>query len=405
MIALPGRGLPITCYLIMTPAAEGLFDIREDLIKVTSYEVLGKLPDPFLSDSGKRLTSPGEWPERRKEIFRTAVELQYGTQPPKPEVFSVDKTYSSSGARSYKITAGTKQKQVSFVMSIIQPEKVKNPPIVVDGDLCWLYAFNVDYLDALRKRGIAFAFFNRTELAHDIQHEGRRKGALYDVYPEYTFGALGAWAWGYSRCVDALEIIGDYDLSWLAFTGHSRGAKTAMLAGVLDERAKIVNPNETNAGSCSCYRIHMTAIKENGTEFRSERLADLWKNFGFWLGPEMEKYALREQELPFDAHFLKAMVAPRVLLVGEAASDIWTNPIGTWQTTTAAAEVFRWLGCEDRLLWYFRRGEHRHMPDDVGMLAEVICHFRNGEPLSDRYFRTPFPRPERIWDWRIPESR
>ena len=40
-----------------------------------------------------------------------------------------------------------------------------------------------------------------------MQGEGRRKGQLYDAYPDYTFGAIGAWAWGYSRCVDALEIL------------------------------------------------------------------------------------------------------------------------------------------------------------------------------------------------------
>ena len=40
-------------------------------------------------------------------------------------------------------------------------------------------------------------------------------------------------------------------MSCVTFTGHSRGGKTAALAGVLDERAAIVNPNETCAGSCA----------------------------------------------------------------------------------------------------------------------------------------------------------
>ncbi|MCQ2427844.1 MAG: hypothetical protein MJ137_05520 [Clostridia bacterium] len=379
------------------------FDINENLIKVTSYEVLGKLQDPFLSASGKRTESAADWEKRRREIYASAIELQYGTQPPAPEVLRVTKTYSSSDVEDIRIEAGTRTKQVSFKMMIIKPLKVKNPPVVVDGDLCWLYVFGDEYRKSLLERGIAICMFDRTELANDIKNEGRRCGRLYDVYPEYGFGALGAWAWGYSRCADALEIIGGYDLSWLAFSGHSRGAKTAMLAGALDERAKIVNPNESNAGSCSCYRIHMTAIKENGSEFRSERLCDLWKNFGFWLGEGMGEYRFREFELPFDCHFLKALIAPRVLLIGEAASDIWTNPIGSWQTTMAAAEVYKFLGVPERLLWYYRRGEHKHMPQDVEMLSETIKYFRDGEPLSDRYFRTPFPKPELIFDWKAPE--
>lgn len=387
------------------PSKDDTFDIREDLIRVTSCEVLGELPDPFLTENGKRVASRAEWETRRREIYKTAVELQYGTQPPKPERFSVELTWDSDTCRSYRITAGTAEKQVSFLMKVILPRGADNPPVAVDGDLCWLYAFNREFPDAFRNRGIALALFDRTELAHDIRFEGRRQGALYEVYPGYTFGALGAWAWGYSRCVDALEAVGGYDLSALAFTGHSRGAKTAMLAGALDQRAKIVNPNESNAGSCSCYRVHMTALTETGEEGRSERLADLWNAFDYWIGEGMGDYALREQDLPFDCHFLKALIAPRVLLVGEAASDIWTNPIGSWQTTMAAAEVYRWLDCSHRLLWYFRRGGHAHAPADAEMLAEVICHFRSGEPLSDRYFRTPFPRPGLIFSWRAPKTK
>ena len=177
-----------------------------------------------------------------------------------------------------------------------------------------------------------------------------------------------------------------------------------MLAGVLDSRAKIVNPNETNAGSCSCYRIHMSGITEDGTEARSELLSDLWKNFGFWLGPGIGEFADREAELPFDCHFLKAMIAPRTLLIGEAASDMWTNPVGSWMTSEAAAEVFDFLGCRDNLLWYFRKGRHFHQPVDAAMLVDVIRNRRFGDPLpKELYFRTPFEKPELIFDWRRPD--
>lgn len=53
----------------------------------------------------------------------------------------------------------------------------------------------------------------------------------------------------------------------------------------------------------------------------------------------MKNYIGRENELPFDTHFLKALVAPRILFVSEAAGDIWANPIGSWMTTEAAKEV------------------------------------------------------------------
>ncbi len=380
------------------------FNFDENLIKITEYEVLGKLPDPFLMDDGKRAQTCADWEKRRKEIYKTAVELQYGTQPPNPEYFKVDTLYKGGNAESYRITAGKKDNHISFMMRIIRPENVQNCPVVVDGDFCFNYVFDKEYSNHFISNGIAYATFNRTELANDIMNEGRRKGPLYYVYPEYSFGAIGAWAWGYSRCVDALEFLGTYDLSVLAFTGHSRGGKTAMLAGVLDERAKIVNPNETNAGSCSCYRIHTKAITEQGDEMRSETLADIWRNYGYWLGEGMEAYTARENELPFDCHFLKAMVAPRVLLIGEAASDMWTNIVGTWQTSIAATEVFKFLGAEENLLWYFRRGFHFHRPEDAMMLVNVIKHVKEGEPLNSNYFKTPFKQPEKIFDWRCPEN-
>lgn len=385
-----------------------MFDYDENLITVTEYNVLGKLPDPFLKDNGERIQSQGEWLERRKEIYRYAVELQYGTIAPAPEFFKLECTYRSDNTDSYRITAGTKEKQAVFMLKIFKPKDadghpVKNPPVVVDGDLCFNYAFNSDYLNIFLNNGIAYATFNRTELANDIQHEGRRQGPLYDVYPEYGFGALGAWAWGYSRAVDALERIGEYNLDCLAFTGHSRGGKTAMLAGVLDERCKIVNPNETNAGSCSCYRIHMKAIGEDNQERPGERLCDLHHNFDFWLGEEMGKYTQAENELPFDCHFLKAMVAPRILMVGEAASDMWTNPVGSWQTSMAATEVYKFLGCEKNFYWYFRKGFHFHHPADAEMLMLMIKHVENGSELPlDRFYRTPFQKPEKIWDWDRP---
>ncbi len=53
--------------------------------------------------------------------------------------------------------------------------------------------------------------------------------------------------------------------------------------------------------------------------------------------------------MPFDQHFLKALVAPRALLSTEGLGDLWSNPSGTWQTYLAAREVCRFLGAEERI--------------------------------------------------------
>lgn len=370
--------------------------MNENLIKITKYEILGKLPELLMLESGEPVTKEN-WADRRKELYKTAVELQYGTMPPEPEFLEVEPLHVAAHS-SYRIITGRRDYPVCFVMRVINAKAPEGglPAAAVDGDLCFPYAFDKEFINTFINNGVSLVLFNRTELAPDVRDAGRN-GPLYKCYPECTFGALGAWAWGYSRCVDALEKLGIVDMSNIAFTGHSRGGKTAMLAGVLDERAAVVNPNDSGAGGCGCYRVHMEAQTESGTVMRNETLKDLLSNFDFWLGASMAEYAECEHELPFDEHFLKAMIAPRILFESEAASDIWANPIGSWQTTLAAKKAFGLLGAEENLIWYFRKGGHYHKIEDVEQLVNVIRHKKYGEPLNDKYFKTPFKSVEPIF--------
>ena len=380
----------------------------EKIIEVTQYDVKGKLPDVFLMNDGTRVNSIEDWKKRRKEIYKTAVELQFGTQPPKPEVLEFEKLNESEpgGMTIFQIRAGTKEKQVVLSMKIVRPDASfgEKVPAVVCGDASFRYWHDKDFISAFKDNGIALVLFDRLPLAHDVKNEGRSKGGLYKVYTEYTFGAIGAWAWGYSRCVDVLEQLDYIDMSCIAFTGHSRGAKVAMLAGVMDERCTIVNPNETCQGACSCYRIYMRANKEDGNNLGSETLKHSVDTYGFWFGEGMADYVGREDELPFDSHYLKALVAPRVLCDWEAASDIWASPIGSWQTTMAAKEVYKFLSCEDNLIWYFRTGTHSHSLCDIQQLINVIQNRYRNKPLPDTYYKTPFEEPELIFDWKCPEK-
>ena len=381
--------------------------VKENSLQITEYELLGKLPDPFILDSGERLTKPEQWDIRRKEIYKTAVELQYGTQPPLPEFLDVELICASEWGNTYIIHTGTKENPVSFHMHLLFPyDRSRKYPVIIDGDSCWMYYMDKEFLMPALNNGIGWVLFDRTELAHDLNYEGRGHGQLYKTYPGYTFGALGAWAWGYSRCADALEKIDvPVDLDWIAFSGHSRGGKTAALAGAVDTRARVVNPNETCAGACGCYRIHMKGVYGDQPELKSETLADIYRVFPFWFGEGMADYTECEDNLPFDAHFLKAMAAPRILLVGEAAGDLWANPVGSWQTSVAANEVYKFLGEDDGLFWYYRPGTHGHKPTDVEMLVNVIRHKRDGIPVDERMFKLPFKAPEPAFDWKSPKTK
>lgn len=405
-----------------------MFDFDENLISITEYKLSGKLPNPFVFEDGTPVTKPEQWKKRREELWKSAVELQFGHLPPKPEFLEVEPICLTAPGKpnTYRITTGTREKPLSFTMMLFKSKTVKKAPVAVTGDLCFGYMYDKGFLDQFLDNGIHFCAFNRCELAPDVSVFTKRhlvegsaeldmaaklvdveqdhvcRGPLKQTYPDYDFGSIGAWAWGFMRCVDALSILGCVDMKCIAFTGHSRGAKAAMLAGACDERATIVNPNEACAGGCSCYRLDIKAVNEDGEEKPSEPISNIFNRFPAWMGAKLLDYVGREETLPFDSHFLKALVAPRVLLVGEAASDIWAGPVGSWQTSQAAGEVYKFLGCEENLLWYFRRGYHYHHHADISQLVNVILHVYKGEKLNDHYFKLPFKAVPPAYDWKCP---
>lgn len=378
----------------------------ENLIEIKKLEVLSELPNPFLFEKGAMLERKEQWEDRRQELYKLAVEMQYGTQPPAPEFMEIQSLCHNDEMHmdSYRIIAGRQNQSLSFKMVIFKPKGKNKFPAVIDGDLCWRYVYDPQFINSFTDKGIMLVMFDRTEIAPDLV-PGVRSGPLHELYTEYTFGTIGAWAWGFSRCVDALEKLGIADMACIAFSGHSRGGKAALLAGAIDKRAAIVNPNASGQGGSGCFRIHMKAIAENGTELRSEQLSDCgFYGIYHWFGPEMKQYTDSEGNLPFDEHFLKALVAPRILVETESASDIWANIVGTWETAMAAREVYRFLGAENNLLLYFRKGEHEHTAEDVGKLVSVIHSRMYGVPAAKGAFVLPFKKQELIYHWKCPRK-
>ncbi len=396
------------------------------MIKILEYNLRGKLPDPFVFDSGEHLSSRLDWQRRREEIYKSAVELQYGPIPPAPERVSAEPIYiNKANPSTYRVRAEANGRELSFDLIVFKAPGKEKHPTVISGDACFKYPFNPEYVNTYLENGINLVFFNRTDIFPDVARyntesldkssaeyrmvcdtveafeRGEGRGPLCRMFPDKKIRSIAAWAWGYSRVVDALEQLGFADMDAIVFTGHSRGGKTAMLAGALDERAAIVNPNGACAGGCSCYRLVIKAEKEDGVSVAtSEPLSNIFRQFPTWLGEGMRDYIDREEELPFDSHYLKAMVAPRILFVSEAASDIMANPVGSWQTTMGAYEVYKFLGVEDRLLWYFRDGDHAQTTEDVEQLINVIKNYKYGEPLNDKFFKTKFEPVPLAFDWR-----
>jgi hypothetical protein len=126
--------------------------------------------------------------------------------------------------------------------------------------------------------------------------------------------------------------------------------------------------------------------------------------FPYWYSPRLSEFIDREQDLPFDQHSLKALVAPRALLSTEALGDLWANPSGTYQTYLAAREAYRFLGSEERIGIWYREGGHDHgIADWKAFLDFADLQFRGIAPDS-RFDVNPFPDMPSAFSWSAPTA-
>lgn len=302
------------------------------------------LPELLQFDSGKPVTTAGQWQARREEVRHHILGLAYGEFPPVPQQTRCVVLHSAvvrhfGNARLMGCRVETDGRP-AFLLRIFVPADQGPFAVVLNGDACWHYATDAVIAEVLA-RGFVFAQFNRLEIAPD-QDNGTSN------LPHST---LAAWAWACHRAVDALCELDFVDRQRIAVVGHSRGGKAALLAGATDDRIALTSANNSGAGGAGCFR---------GPQAGAETLADILRAYGHWFGPDLAAFVGRENDLPFDQHFLKALVAPRALLTTEACADLWANPAGTLLTHQAAQAVYALLGAPERIAIHFRDGGHDH---------------------------------------------
>ncbi len=328
------------------------------------------LPDVLRDADGRRITNAEEWRRQRQRLL-SLIEIEYGALPPIPPTTTGVELHSHlierlGNARhtQYQLATGPNE-NFTFLLDVLAPASEGASsgahPVVLTGDACWGFVTDDIAVEVLR-RGYALAQFIRTEIAPDVYHtHAERNAGLCRVYPGGDYGALAAWAWGYHRCIDFLTTLPFVDAARIAVTGHSRGGKAALLAGAADERIALTAPNNSGCGGAGCFRIQGPG---------SETLKDIVTRFPHWFSPRFQAWIDKERALPFDQHFVKALVAPRALLSTEALGDLWANPSGTFQTHLAAREVYRLLGHEERIGIWYRAGGHAQGLDDWRALLD-----------------------------------
>jgi len=219
--------------------------------------------------------------------------------------------------------------------------------------------------------GFALVLIATREIAPDEQNSNRPKVMDYfdDWGKDDSMGALQAWSWGCSKAVDYLEKRPEIDTKHIAVVGHSRGGKTALLAGAMDERFELV--------VSSCSGNSGAAISRGCT---GETIKDIIGAAPYWFDRNYRKYVGHENELPFDQHQLIALSAPRYVYVSSATEDAWATPKNELLSCRLASQYFELYGikglvapdsiktntsyAKGHIAYHFKEDTHRITPCD-----------------------------------------
>ncbi len=335
-------------------------------------KIIKNLPNPFVFNNGNLVKTINDWDLRRQEIINEYVLLEYGGIPPKPDKVTVEELTQSIKGKivTYRVHNYIGNTDFTFCFTVYRPDTNEKRPVIINGDLMFATC-NDKVIKNANERGFIVIKFNRCEFAPDLYNSDRISG-IYPLFPTLKFSAISAWAWGYHRVLDAISNFDYVDLDNVALTGHSRGGKTVLLAAATDTRVKYCNPNNSGAHGCGCYLFEQIETDNNGEIKRNEKLEDLFKVIPYWMGQDMKKYIGKEETLNHDMHFIKALIAPRILLETNAYDDIWANPRGSYLTHLASKEVWKLYNKEENCLTYYREGGHNHGYEDFMVLFNLI---------------------------------
>ena len=210
------------------------------------------------------------------------------------------------------------------------------------------------------KRGYAAIAFYMSELASETyRSETALESGVFKVFgPKYKerkgndWGVLSAWAWGASRVMDWIASNSALDAGKVMVVGHSRGGKSALVAGVLDKRFSMVVSNNSGRGGASLNKMEMP-------------LSEPWRSFayygvGYWFCANYEKTFCegRDQKAPYDQSDWLSLVSPRILAVGSGQADSWAGPEAEFAATAAAAETWWKSGVGENIVYTIREGGH-----------------------------------------------
>ena len=194
------------------------------------------------------------------------------------------------------------------------------------------------------------------------------------IYPggergEYDCGKIGLWAWAAMRVMDYAQTLPELDHGRITVIGHSRLGKTALLAGMMDDRFFCAISNNSGCSGAALSR-----------EKEGESIRVICTVFPFWFNKNYPKYMDNEDKLPFDQHYLLAANSNHLVYVASASEDEWAGPKNEYLSCIAASSYFEKQGKAG-----FIHPDRLAQTGDVFAEGNIAYHLREGKHYLGRY--------------------
>ncbi|MDD3251378.1 MAG: alpha/beta hydrolase [Lachnospiraceae bacterium] len=362
-------------------------------MKIEIPENKRNIPSLFVCSDGTEVTSAEDWMNRRRpEILEILHREEYGRYPDMSDVRITMKVVAErSGEKIMNGRAVRKTVEVEsvrndrhfiFSFDVFIPLNAKKPvPAFVE--ICNRGSMNCDPArevlstfypaETIISRGYACAAFRTHEVAPDYE-EGFQTG-FHRLFPEISenrpadaYGTLIIWAWAASRVMDFFEQEPMIDEKKVAVVGHSRGGKTSLLAGALDERFALA------ISSCSGNSGDAITRGKSG-----ETVGQILDRFPYWFAGNYKKYIGHEDEMPFDQHFLVSLMAPRLVYTSTKTNDAWADPASEFETLIQVNPVYQLFGLEGL------QQTERPLPEQPLHEGCIGHHHKTGDHNMDDY--------------------
>ncbi len=338
-----------------------------------------KIPSLLKFKNGKPVLTKEDFIPRREELKEILQSEEYGFIPPRPKhlkakLLKEDPNFCAGKAplTEYELSAELEDgKEASLRFFAVIPKTDGKCPAFV------LINFRPDvpdrYLPSEELADMGFAVFSfcYKDAASDDNNfkNGIAPVLVKNRRSSSSPGKIALWAWAAMRVMDFVQTLDCIDHDNVAVVGHSRLGKTALLAAAFDERFKYAISNDSGTSGAAITRNKI-----------GENVAAITNSFPFWFAPKYKKYAAAEDKMPFDQHFLTALIPPRHLIISSAEDDSWADPESEFLTCALTNDAYKFFGL-DGLIYDKENYPKAKCTLDAG---DAAYHLRHGKHYLSR---------------------